>query len=96
MKIKVIEVNKDGKIGYLAHPTVFSGNGKPVRDSPLEAMNYNLPENALSLDSALKVLQVKDGAGGAMSGVSVTSAHVVEIEITMKEVSRQKGREATQ
>lgn len=89
MKIKVIEIKKDGKVSYLRENTIFSE--KNVVADPSKAFNYDGDDEKLQKD--LNNLYVTN-LGGAKSGVRADSADVVEFEFSLKEVSRTVGREA--
>lgn len=85
-KIKVIEVTKDGKIGFLAKTNDFYK--KTLVDSPVNAIIYH-DEEALTSD--LNNLYIV-GVGGAKSGVHADSVDVVEFEVQLKEKSRKQAR----
>lgn len=91
MQIKVIKVTQDGKVGYLHSPTIFGGMGfssqSPIVDNPWEAKNYALEENAPDLEQDISYLRLPNKDHSAMSGISVDTAHIVEIELSFKEVS---------
>ena len=91
MQIKVIKVTQNGKVGYLYSPTIFGGLGSnsksPIVDNPWEAKNYASEEFAQDLEQDISYLRLPNKDHAAMSGVSVDTAHVVEIELSFKEVS---------
>lgn len=96
MNIKVIKVTKDGKVGYLRSATVFGGlgmskNGSPIADNPAQAKNYALPEFENDLEQDIGYLRLPGKDFSAMSGVSVDTAHIVEIELTFTETSIQEA-----
>jgi hypothetical protein len=94
MLIKVIKVTKDGKVGYIRSASIFNSGGfDPVVDSPLQAKNYALPQNASDLASDLRGLHLKADENWIMGGTPVDTAHVVEIEVAMQEVSCVEGRQ---
>jgi hypothetical protein len=82
MKIKVIEIKKDGKVGYLAGTSIFQENS--VVDNPMHAIIYNDEEK---IKTDLRNLYIT-GVGGAKSGIRADSADVVEFEVEIKEVAR--------
>lgn len=82
MKIKVIEIKKDGKVGYLAGTSIFSQDS--VVDNPMNAIIYT-DDNEIKND--LGNLYIT-GVGGARSGIRADSADIVEFEVEIKEVSR--------
>lgn len=89
MLIKVIKVTQNGEVGYLKSATIFggiSGEG-PVVKNPAEAKNYSDPTFAKDLEKDINHLRLPNKSYSAMSGVSVDTAHIVEIELTFTEVS---------
>jgi hypothetical protein len=82
MKIKVIEIKKDGKVGYLAGTNIFHENA--VVDNPMHAIIYT---DDAQVKEDLGNLYIT-GVGGAKSGIRADSADVVEFEIEIKEVAR--------
>jgi hypothetical protein len=84
MKILVIKVMKDGKVGYLRSSSIFFSGGA-ITDNPLEATNYNSDENRPELQQDLNDLRLPEDEIYAKSGVSVDSAQVVEIEVSWNE-----------
>lgn len=88
MLIKVIKVTQNGKSGYLKTATIFGIGGKnPVVDNPADAKNYADPQFEKDLEKDITHLRLPNKSYSAMSGVSVDTAHVVEIELTFTEVS---------
>jgi len=86
MNVKVIEVIKDGKVGYLAATSIFvSAN---IVDNPMKAINYALDEFAGDLEDDLRNIRLPTDEVYAKSGILVDSAEVVEFEVELKEVSR--------
>lgn len=93
MLIKVIKVTKDGQVGYLRSANLRECVGKQaVVESPLEAKNYALPDNALSLEKDLKMLHLKDDDVRKIGSTSVDTADVVEIQVTLHEISSTVAR----
>lgn len=87
MKIKVIKVTKNGKEGYLRSASLF--DDKSIVDSPLEAKNYALEDNAYEFDNDIDMLNLPNQEYTTRSGLSVDSANIVELEFTFTEVSNQ-------
>lgn len=92
MLIKVLKVTKNGQTGYLKTATIFGiGGQNPVVDNPADAKNYADPEFEKDLEKDISHLRLPNKSYSAMSGVSVDTAHIVEIEVTFKEVSIQEA-----
>lgn len=88
MLIKVLKVTKNGKTGYLKTATIFGiGGQNPVVDNPAEAKNYADPQFEKDLEKDISHLRLPNKTYSAMSGVSVDSAHIVEIEVKFTEIS---------
>lgn len=86
MIIKVIKVTQNGIVGYLQSASVF-GSSTPIVDNPLEAKNYANEEFANTLTGDITSLRLPNKSYSSMSGVSVDTAHIVEIEVSFKEIS---------
>lgn len=89
MKLTVIEVTQDGKVGYLAAISIFHN---PIVATPLEATNYATEENAGRLEQDLSDLHLKGDYIYGRSCVRVDTAHVVELELSVQESSRREAR----
>jgi len=90
MKITVVRVVKDGKVGYLNGTSIFHANN--IVDQPTAAINYALPENAKQLDQDLSRIHIAGDQIFARSGLQVDSAEVVDMEVTVQEVSSRPAR----
>jgi len=90
MRLIVIEVTCEGKIGYINGRSIFDRNN--IVDHPTAALNYALPENACELETDLGNLHLKDDVSFAMSGIKVDTAEVVEFALAVQEVSRRPAR----
>lgn len=91
MKIIVVKVTRNGEVGYLKSASLF-GSRTPVVDNPLDATNYAHAEYRGDLAKDLAMLKIPGAGSCAMSGVSVDSAHVVELDVSWTEVSSREGR----
>ncbi len=91
MNIKVIKVTKNGKTGYLYSSNIFEGTSSKTKsaivDNPWDARDYNSKDFEHMLEKDISHIFLPGKTSGAMSGVKVDSAHVVEIELAFKEVS---------
>lgn len=89
MLIKVIKVTKNGKVGYLNSSSMFGGfdNSPPIVDTPIQAKNYAIPDFANDLEQDIANIRLPNKPYAAMSGVSVDTAQIVEIEVTFIECS---------
>lgn len=90
MKLKVIKVVQDGIVGYLKSTSIFEEDN--VVENPVLAINYNDPCHAGNLEEDLENLHLPLDEVYAMSGVQVESAHVVELEVIINELSSYEGR----
>ena len=91
MKITVVRVVKDGKVGYLNGTSIFHANN--IVDEPTAAINYALPQNNKRNDQDLARIHITGDQIFARSGLQVDSAEVVEMEVTVQEVSSRPARE---
>ena len=90
VKMVVMEVVQGGKTGYLVEPSLFCRTS--VVESPLEAKNY--AEDPEGLKKDLSIVHVEGDELYARSGLRLDALpHVVEIEVSWREVSRVLGRE---
>lgn len=92
MKIKVIEISFEGKVGYLKELSIFSAES--VVDNPVNAKHYT-DDNELKSD--LRSIYYT-GVGGGKSCVRADSSQVVEFEMQLIELSRKPvelGMQAT-
>lgn len=90
MKLIVIEVTRDGKVGYLKGTSIFCQDN--IVDHPMQAINYAAEENAGDLEGDLRDLRLAGDEVYAKSGVAVDTAEVVEFEVTVQETARRPGR----
>lgn len=91
MKITVVRVIKHGKVGYLNGTSIFHANN--IVDQPTAAINYALPANAKQLEQDLSSIHISGDQIFARSGLKVDSAEVVDMEVTVQEVSNRPARE---
>lgn len=89
MKFKVIEITFQGQTGYLANNSCLFG--KPTVDNPMNAIMYKEgDEDKLKRDLSSLYMT---GVGGGKSSARADSADVVEFEVEIKEISREKARQ---